>query len=150
MTFDQGKHMRDNPIDNLMLLRMNVLPPFVYDDDEGDKDSSDYVEFLAEHRLPLLAATNAYLNAWNCFLDDTDCAESFEHLLRARKEFVASFPFAIDELQSSTDVDSAKEQMYEIYTQEARLHEGKLRSLLEETRDCIAAAATMDVSEGDR
>ena len=142
MAFDQGKHMRDNPIDNLMLLRMNVLPPFAYDDDEGDKDSSDYVE--------LLAATKAYLNAWNGFLDDPDCAESFEQLLRARKEFIASFPFAIDELQSSTDVDSAKEQMREIYTQEARLHEGKLRSLLEETRDCIAAAATMDVSEDDR
>ena len=112
--------MERSAIDHIMLARLMILPPYSYDDDEGQRDVDDYEAFFAANREDCLIATDRYLAAWHAFVAQPSSDAAFLSLLGARREFIAKFPFAYDELSDSDESSEAIRLMRGIYTEEAR------------------------------
>lgn len=132
--------MNPDPIDALMLVRINVLPPYCYDDDENERDPEEYECFLKPRIFHCLSAIGAYIEAWLAFVADPCGERVFDRLLHERSGFIGTIPFAYDELeQEAPDVGSYIEHMKGIYLEEARKgvltndlkrYEGALRAML--------------------
>jgi hypothetical protein len=95
--------MNDSPIPEIMLLRMNILPPYCCDDDEGDKSDEDYYAYYKEHIKDSRETTDEYINAWKNYISNTDSDDLYSELLFARSRFITNFPFSYDELDSNSN-----------------------------------------------
>ena len=81
-----------------MVLRLNILPPYCYDDDEGEKDDEDYLKFYSQVGSFALEGVTRYIDALQELRKDPTSAEALNNLLGAREQFIRSFPFCQDEL----------------------------------------------------
>lgn len=102
----------------IMVLRLNILPPYCYDEDEGEKDDEDYLEFYSQVGPFALEAVTKYREALQELRKDPTSAEALNDLLLAREQFIRGFPFCHDELQDlapaeRAEFDEALEKFYQ-------------------------------------
>jgi len=91
--------MNDSDFNKVLLLRIRILPPYTYDEDEDERDISEYLAFYKQNLDMSIDSAKKYIEAISCFRDEK-LDLKFEKVLEARKAFIKLFPFAYDELES--------------------------------------------------
>lgn len=131
--------MKVDPIDKILLIRLNILPPYTYDDDEGERDSDDYLEFYHNRVEDCLASIDEYIESLNNFSDHRESDDSFSRLLGARAKFIKHIPFVYDELRNeeTSSLDGFFVQMKNIYNED--LNSDFLINKLREYRDAVSS-----------
>ena len=94
--------MNVDAINTILLIRTNIIPPYTYDDDECERDISDYIEYYKENIDMSIPATINYIDAILRFRSNSN-EENIKQIFEARKLFVKFFPFAYDELESESE-----------------------------------------------
>src|SRR5690348_3922024 len=97
-------------LSQIAVLRMNLLPPYTDDADEGERDADDYAAFFSHNLDRSIEALNVYERAIANFSANPAADESLDGLLNARALFVASFPFANDDLLNESKLPEYREQ----------------------------------------
>jgi hypothetical protein len=131
-------------IGEIQFLRLNVVPPYTLDDDEGQRSEDEYVAFYRKNIVEAIRATDAYIEAFGAIVTSPESQEAFNTYLGARRRFVQSYPFCDDELASESP---AEYQALTGFLREqfvnGRINSGELdilrrfRSLLEQLRSKI-------------
>jgi hypothetical protein len=131
--------MNVDSIDQIMLIRLNILPPYTYDDDEGERDKDEYIEFYQNKGEDCLESIEEYIAALNNFSDHRESDDAFSRLLDARAKFIKHFPFAYDELKNeeTSSIDGFFVQMKNIYNED--LNSDFLINKLCEYRDAVSS-----------
>jgi hypothetical protein len=94
---------------SLQLLKLNVLPPYAEDDDEGQRDPEDYESFYKEQVERAIQATHRYLASCQAMTRDPTSHASWTDYVVARRAFVQSLPFCYD-----TSPDASNPQYAEV------------------------------------
>jgi hypothetical protein len=81
----------------LMLLRLNVLPPYTSDEDEGEKDEDDYLAFYQGGVRRSIEALSKYIRSITALGESKNRHSRVQAYLRARRELLATLPFVTDE-----------------------------------------------------
>jgi len=112
--------MKIDSIDQIMLIRLNILPPYTYDDDEGERDKDAYLEFYHNRVEDCLASIDEYIEALNNFSYHKESDDAFSRILTARAKFIKNIPFVYDELQNeeTSSLDGFFVQMKNIYNED--------------------------------
>jgi len=127
-------------IKTLMLVRLNVLPPYCYDHDESEHDPDEYLAYFRERLPECLRAIDQYAESLVTFTEDSYSEISFVRLQEARRWLIESLPFAEDEMDpDSPDYDSLVRYLRTIYEKEAgswslKMRLGEYRQALEDLR----------------
>lgn len=131
--------MKIDSIDQIMLIRLNILPPYTYDDDEGERNKDDYLEFYHNRLEDCLESIGEYIEALINFSDHRQSDDAFSRLLDARSKFIKHFPFVYDELQGeeTSSLDGFFVQMKNIYNED--LNSDFLINKLREYRDAVSS-----------
>jgi hypothetical protein len=131
--------MKVDSIDKIMLIRLNILPPYTYDDDEGERDKDEYIEFYQNKGEDCLASIDEYIESLKNFSDHSESYDAFSRLLDARAKFIKNFPFVYDELENeeSSGLDGFFVQMKNIYNED--LNSDFLINKLREYRDAVSS-----------
>ena len=90
----------------MQLARTNVLPPYTYDDDEGERSDDDYIEFYHGKLDEAVVAVNTYIERFCELSQRPDSDGAFAAYLASRQQFVKSLPFCDDELSSIDGSDN--------------------------------------------
>lgn len=103
-----------NEINLIQSIRINILPPYTYDEDEGEQDDDEYIGFYKENIDLSISSTMTYMEALLSFkTEKTD--SNFTSVLEGRKKFIKYFPYAYDELDYEKDSDAGVDYMRRIY-----------------------------------
>lgn len=94
--------MDESVFNTILLLRTKVLPPYTYDEDESERDISEYVEYFKESIDMSILATTKYTDAISCFKNYKNDL-NFKQIIETRKLFIKFLPFAYDELESEDE-----------------------------------------------
>jgi len=137
--------VKQSAIETLMLIRLNVLPPYCYDHDESEHDADEYLAHFRQRLPECLRAIDEYVESLIIFTDDSYSEISFARLQEARRRFIESLPFAGDEMDpNSPDYDSLVRFLHALYKKEAaswslRMRLDEYRQALEDLRrSCLA------------
>lgn len=105
--------MDDSVFNTILLIRTKILPPYTYDEDEDERDISEYIEYFKENIDMSISATTKYIDAISCF-GNNKIDLNLKQILESRKLFIKFLPFAYDELESE-DEGFGIEYMRKIY-----------------------------------
>ncbi len=111
--------MNDNDFNTIILIRINVMPPYTYDEDECERDISEYIEYFNININMSILATTEYINAISNFRNDK-IESNFKNVLESRKLFIKFLPFAYDEIESE-DEEFGVEYMRKIFLNDAEM-----------------------------
>lgn len=90
-------------INTIQVMRINILPPYTYDEDEGEYDSDEYIKYYKYNVDMSIESTIKYLEALSSFENEkTDM--NFTQVLENRRFFIKYFPYAYDELEYAKDI----------------------------------------------
>lgn len=92
-------------ISQLQLVRTNVLPPYTYDDDEGQRSDDEYMDFYSGCLDEAVAAVTEYIDRFHQLAQQPHSDESFAAYLTSRQRFIHTLPFCEDELPSMGEAD---------------------------------------------
>jgi len=82
----------------MQILRLNVLPPYTYDEDEGQSSDDEYIAFYRKNADTGLKALRAYIEELGSLFESPISDESFQRYVSSRATFVSSLPFCKDEM----------------------------------------------------
>lgn len=130
-------------VEEMRMLRLNILPAYCYDEDESEKSVEDYLTYYSGNIANGLVALDNYINALQEFKEKPELEDNVGKLMNARAEFIQNFPFCYDELADiepdkhlqyfEFDPKFSHKQDYELKFVIDRLHDYK--KLLESLRD---------------
>ncbi len=82
----------------IQFCRSEVLPPYCYNDDEDERDVSEYIEYYGSHVNEAIRNLESYLSALVDLSKSPKTQESIQRVLDERSRFISTFPFCYDEL----------------------------------------------------
>lgn len=94
-------------IARMQVIRLNVLPPYTYDDDEGQRSEDEYVVFYKQHIDDSIAALENYIQAIQGIIENRESERVFNEYLAARRRVIKTLPFCSDEIPDETASDYA-------------------------------------------
>lgn len=109
--------MNDSVFNTILLIRTKILPPYTYDEDEDERDISEYIEYFKENVDMCISVTTKYIDAISCFRN-CKIDINFKQIIESRKLFIKFLPFAYDELESEED-EFGIEYMLKIFENDA-------------------------------
>lgn len=107
----------EQAVSRIMSMRLNILPAYCYDEDEGERDSVEYLAFYRNNAQQSMEAARTYAEALKRFYEEHYSESSFHNLIAGRKQFIAFFPFCDDELQgiASGEMEQYVVELEKIY-----------------------------------
>lgn len=94
-------------IARLQVIRLNVLPPYTYDDDEGQRSEDEYLDFYEQHIDDSIAALDNYIQALQAVIENRETERVFNEYLAARRRVIEYLPFCSDEIPDENAPDYA-------------------------------------------
>lgn len=98
----EGLFMDDSAFNTIILIRTKILPPYTYDEDEDERDITEYIEYFKENIDMSISTTAKYIDAISCFKNNK-IDLNFKQILKIRKLFIKFLPFACDELEAEDE-----------------------------------------------
>src|SRR3989339_1720886 len=62
----EGLLMNDSDFNKVLLLRIRILPPYTYDEDEDERDISEYLAFYKQNLDMSIDSAKKYIEAISC------------------------------------------------------------------------------------
>ncbi|MEZ6047813.1 MAG: hypothetical protein R3C11_20005 [Planctomycetaceae bacterium] len=84
-------------------LKLNVIPTYAEDDDEGMKDIEDYRQWYESHINEAILTTTEYIHSLTELYTHPDSHELFTRWLECRDAFIKFLPFTYDEWPNRGD-----------------------------------------------
>jgi len=131
-------------IRELRSLRLNVLPPYTIDHDEGELSAQEYVTYYCSRFSQSIAATDDYISRLDSLLHDRESMNAFDQYLQARVCLIENTPFCEDTFPpaSSRDYVSAYELLRNVFTRHERgQFSGQDLEMLHHYRSILASLA---------
>lgn len=98
-------------ISRIQVLRLGILPPYTYDDDEGGRSDEEYFAFYGQSIDRCLESVEQHIESSRSLLAARQSKGTFHRYLTTRARFIETLPFCFDEL--ADEESAAKAGMIE-------------------------------------
>lgn len=125
-------------MERIIAIRLGLMPPYCYDQIDDEPDAEALLAYYRDAGTRVMAAIDQYHRQLDAFARSAAAPHSAEGLLSARREFIATTPFARDELDSATAEQIANFRTHMLQAYQHIAATSYLRDLLIEYRRLVA------------
>ena len=124
-------------MERIIAIRLGLMPPYCYDQIDDEPDADALLAYYQDAGPRVLSAIDQYHRQLDAFAKSAAAPRSADGLLSARREFIATTPFARDELDSASAEQAANFRAHMLQAYQHIATTPYLRDLLIEYRRLV-------------